>query len=502
MQSRDAILSSVRRPPVPALWERPAVLASAITFLALVLRLFRINEQSVWIDEAFTIHAAASKWSEMLRILINDFSHPPLHTMLVRWWFDLLGVGTFQARVLSALFGTIAVAALYRLGSRLFDRRTALLASVLLAVSQIAIIFSQEARAYSMLILLYIVAVDAFTAAYHSGKVRDFVCFVVVSILMIYTHYYAIAGLAALLAFAFVRRRTSAIPKFWWLWGLATCAVAYLPWVVSGVIDSALRNPRAAVNDLVFAQLWSPLYALNWFNNGKVAGVRDTAPWWALLIGCALFTVPALASIWRTRRTHMDSSPHSEEKSDACLLLVMSCVLPVIAICSLGILHIIYDVRHVAFAVAPYYLLVARGIVLTRMPFRGFLVGGILAYSALSLRADYFIPYKDDYRPPLRILATTSREGDCFFSGGATGEGPVPLYWDAYYHGQNLPFVIRPTDSVATQCQRLWLIRDKAWWANDAASYAAFHEKLAKSHYVSTRWSFSSMDMQLYVRRD
>src|SRR6478735_12328445 len=106
--------------------------AAAITLVAMGLRLFRIDAQSAWFDEAFTIHAAAAPWDGMMRILVDDFAHPPLHTALVRWWFALFGVSVSGARLLSALFGTLAVPALYWLGTLLFDRRTALIASFLL----------------------------------------------------------------------------------------------------------------------------------------------------------------------------------------------------------------------------------------------------------------------------------------------------------------------------------------------------------------------------------
>jgi uncharacterized membrane protein len=165
--------------------------ALGIVAAALALRLYRINAQSAWVDEAWTVHAAASPWPAMMRLLIDDFNHPPLHTMMVSWWFDLVHVGVLQARLLSAAFGTLAVAALYWVGREAFDRRVALIASALLAVSQLGIVYAQEARGYSLLLLLVVLMSGFYIRAFRHGRARDFVACAVAAVLAMYTHYYA-----------------------------------------------------------------------------------------------------------------------------------------------------------------------------------------------------------------------------------------------------------------------------------------------------------------------
>jgi 4-amino-4-deoxy-L-arabinose transferase-like glycosyltransferase len=136
----------------------PAVL---VTLVALALRLYRLNAQGAWVDEAFTIHAAAQPWNEMMAILISDYNHPPLHTALLWAWFDAVGVGVVQARLISVLAGTGAVLAIYWLAGLMFGRRTALVAAVLLAVSQLGILHAQEARAYALLLLVVSASQDS-----------------------------------------------------------------------------------------------------------------------------------------------------------------------------------------------------------------------------------------------------------------------------------------------------------------------------------------------------
>jgi hypothetical protein len=280
---------------------------------------------------------------------------------------------------------------------------------------------------------------------------------------------------------------------------LAIVTVAYLPWLSSGVVASARQNPDAAVNEALFAGIASPLYALNWFNNGKMAGIREQAPWWAFAVGCILLTVPALMAL----RLAFVSGPDSRDR-DSVTLLGLSSAVPVLCVSSLGFLHIIYDVRHVSFGVAPYYLLVARGVTsVTADGVRRVMCAAILGYSALSFRANYYIPYKANYREPMNVLAGESRAGDCSIFGVSKVATSRVLYWDAYHHSQPAPTPIGPDQLLSgSSCERIWLVWDTAAFHGDARAYATTRETLAQSHVLASEKSFRAMELQLYIRRD
>jgi len=459
---------------------------AGVALLALVIRAYRIDAESVWYDEAFTVYSSAATPGEMLRILVEDFNHPPLHSLLVHWWFGLFGVGVVQARALSAVFGTLAVIALYWLGALLFDRRTAVIGALLLAISQLSVMYSQEARSYSMLLFLYIVTTACFVKAFGSGNLRDLALFVVAAALLLNTHYYAAFGVAALFVYAFWFRKRSPIRSSWWVAALVLMALAYVPWMFSGVIQAALRNPRGAVDNEHFADIASPLRALAWFNNGKVVGPRNSTPLWAILVGGVLFTVPAMLAV------------STGEFSTIALLLLLSLV-PLIAVPLLGVFHIIFAVRHVSFAAAPYYLLVARGILAGPRSTQRLLIVAIVCFSAIALRAGYVVPYRDNYRDPINILARENRSGDCLIVG-LKDSTPVELYWNAYYHGRALPTPVNlAAASSRSDCGRVWLLWDKAWWQDDARRYAAVREQMATAFRAGPSWSFSGMDVRLYL---
>jgi uncharacterized membrane protein len=432
----------------------------------------------------------------MMRILVTDFSHPPLHTMLVRWWFALFEVSVFGARLLSAIFGTLAVPALYWLGTLLFDRRTALIASFLLAISQLGIVYSQEARAYSLLLLLTVVATGFLVSSFQTGRRRDFVCFVVVVSLLIYTHYYSIFAVAGLLIYAFVFRSRASIPTSWWAAALVVTIVAYLPWLTSGVIESAVQNPDGARVEGLSASLASPLYALNWFNNGKISGIRKQAPLWTFPVGCLLFTAPALWALWRR-------SPERKRERDAETLLALVWFVVVGAVTALGSLRLVYDVRHVSFAVAAYYLLVARGVTLVSSnTLRALLIAGIVAYSAVSFRADYFVPFKENYRDAFGTLVSQAGAGDCTVYGAPNGRSDGELYWTSYYPRQAPPTLIALDQAAPrTDCTRTWLLWDRSFWKDGPLTYEAATATIGPAYEPGRKWSFLGIDLQLFVRR-
>jgi mannosyltransferase len=129
-----------------------------LLFLAIILalgtflRLYRIGENGLWIDEAFSIWMGRQPVGEMLNWLVRIDQHPPLYYLLLHLWMRL-GKGEAIVRALSALCSTLTIPAIYFLGRRLAGRRLGLLAALILAVSPFHVHLAQEARMYSLLAL-------------------------------------------------------------------------------------------------------------------------------------------------------------------------------------------------------------------------------------------------------------------------------------------------------------------------------------------------------------
>lgn len=128
----------------------------------------------------------------------NDPHHPPLYYTMAwvcaRWFLD----STTAIRALSALFGLLVLPATFWLCMEaLGDRRAAWLGTLLVAVSPVHVLYSQEAREYSLWALMTILSTAALLRAQGSTRGREWVLYGVCTLLGLYTH-----GLYPLVMFA------------------------------------------------------------------------------------------------------------------------------------------------------------------------------------------------------------------------------------------------------------------------------------------------------------
>lgn len=134
-----------------------------IVLLGLVLRIIHID-QSLWLDEAISALAAKnfSFYGIVFEFLKGD-NHPPLYYLVLRLWGLVFGFSDIALRSLSILAGTATIYLTYLFIKKLFDRKVALIASLLLATSPLHIYYSQEIRMYPLLGLWAVGLIYIFT---------------------------------------------------------------------------------------------------------------------------------------------------------------------------------------------------------------------------------------------------------------------------------------------------------------------------------------------------
>jgi 4-amino-4-deoxy-L-arabinose transferase-like glycosyltransferase len=133
------------------------ITGGAVLGVATVLRLWRLSSQSLWLDEGFSLTFARTASLQHLLAGIAQCNttecYSPVYPLLLHQVIGLLGESEASLRGPSAIAGIIAVAALVCAARRLFDARSAMVAGLLSATSSYAIWYSQEARAYSLLLM-------------------------------------------------------------------------------------------------------------------------------------------------------------------------------------------------------------------------------------------------------------------------------------------------------------------------------------------------------------
>ena len=211
----------------------PATAAvAALTLLAAVLRFSTLGRQGYWYDEGNTVLIMHPSIGGMLGLLARNESTPPLYYVLAWFWGRVFGWGEVGLRSLSALIGVATVPAVYLAARKLVSARAGVIAAALTTCSPILIWYSQEARAYGLLVLMSALSLLAFAYARERPDRRALIAWAVVAALALTTHYYAVLVVVpeALSLLVTHRRRagTWAAVAF-----VAACGLALLPLAVN-----------------------------------------------------------------------------------------------------------------------------------------------------------------------------------------------------------------------------------------------------------------------------
>jgi 4-amino-4-deoxy-L-arabinose transferase-like glycosyltransferase len=183
-----------------------------------------IARQSLWSDEIYGIYLATGRGEQALdlptgRLLdpppqvglagapswphvwtgLTAVPQPPLYHILLRWWMDLFGESDLATRGLSAALGLAGVLVLFDAVRRGSGLGAALAAAAVMALAVSQIDFSQEARSYTMTVLLGLLAIHAMVRIQRHGagalRLAQLGLTVAASLLTHYFSAFALAGL-------------------------------------------------------------------------------------------------------------------------------------------------------------------------------------------------------------------------------------------------------------------------------------------------------------------
>ena len=193
---------------------RPVLWVTVLTALTALVRFATLDLQSFDPDEGVTVLLLRLDLGGMLSTIPDTESTPPVYYTLAWLWTQVVGTGEVGVRSLSALAGTATVLVAYLAARELVAERAALIAAALVATSPFLIWYSQEARAYSLLVLVAAVAFLFFGRALRRpGATAPLVGWAILSALALATHYFAVLVVApqAVWLLLRVRRRNTLV---------------------------------------------------------------------------------------------------------------------------------------------------------------------------------------------------------------------------------------------------------------------------------------------------
>lgn len=456
--------------------KRDLALLCTILFLALALRSFRLDGQSLWSDEGVSVALAQRDLATIARDAAHDI-HPPLYYYLLHFWARLFGTSETAVRSLSVLCGLLLIFFTYLLGIALFDDRVALVASFLAALSPFQIYYSQETRMYILVALQGAISLFLFLKFARATREEDtaslwptvaFYTLFITSAL--YTHYFAFTiFLVANVAYALWLLLTPSARKWraFALWSLSQLLVIllYLPWL--NFAKEQLRTWPAISQPISLDFLAQEVLRI--FSLGLFAQMGP------LVFG---FLVIALLGL-------IPKGDGNEGHSIAVALTYL--LLPPLVMYLLSLSRPLYRPKLLLLATPGYLLLLARGVSGAWMERNRNVVTGILLLfvtlaSGFSLHGYFFDPRyaRDDYRALARYIAATGKEGDAILLN-APGQIDIFSY---YYKGPLSIYPLpgeRPLDErktgpaleeIRTKHTRLFAL----FWATQESDPARFIE--------------------------
>ncbi len=181
-------------------WRMPIL----ILVLALSFNLYRLGSPSVWFDEAFSVELARQPLPLLWKIISGPEPNMGLYYLVLHAWLSLtaalgLHATEFVVRLPSAVFAACSTLVVFFLGKQLLQPRAGLIAALLFLLNDLQLVYAQQARSYSLQLLLICIAwyalLVALTADFRTR--RWWLCFVVATILAVYAHLFSLIILLA-----------------------------------------------------------------------------------------------------------------------------------------------------------------------------------------------------------------------------------------------------------------------------------------------------------------
>jgi mannosyltransferase len=132
-------------------------LLGAVLLLATALRFYKLGAWSFWIDEIYTLRD--------IELLFQTSRLPRPFFLMSSLPVSLWGASEWSARLVPALLGILSIPVFYFITRRLTGSAVALLSVFFLAVSPWHLYWSQNARFYTLLLLVYTVGLFLFYLA-------------------------------------------------------------------------------------------------------------------------------------------------------------------------------------------------------------------------------------------------------------------------------------------------------------------------------------------------
>jgi 4-amino-4-deoxy-L-arabinose transferase-like glycosyltransferase len=455
---------------------------AAVVTLGGLMRFYGIGAQSLWVDELWSIKASCIGGG-LSPVAVFGNMQGPAHAVLVHAVAHLSDSETVL-RSISALFGTATIAVIYALANDLFDRRTALLAALLTAVSPFLIWYSQELRNYSMVIFFAALS-TLVTWRLVERKSASWRTFVLATVLGLLSNLSAVFLALGHWVFAVPRLVKDRAFRVRWILAFGVVLVLVSPWIwgLAGWAKTDRVGERIGIvsrrdtsellrGETTFTPMAIPysFYVMVFgYSLGPSSVELHTTPPASAFMKHAAYVGPAALVLALVVFLGLRSFSESRARLR---LLLPTVLVPVVGTSVLAILNVkVFNPRYIAVALPLILVLIAAGATRLRGLPGTVMAGLLIVLSCWSAGNYYWCPtyWREDVRSAVQYIKERETAGDVVL---------VPVVtdvFDHYYEGEQERFLLYPgqagsdaevaervTSGVAGH-QRLWFVSSRSW---------------------------------------
>ncbi len=394
---------------------------SLLTFILVVvlgigffLRLYNLDKESLWRDEGGSVTAANLKPTKIIKhMMVTKDKHPPLYYLLLHYWIRLFGISEFSIRFLSLIFGILTIFMLYKVADLLFDKGTGILSALLLTLSVFHIKYSQEARMYTMLSFFSALSIYFFIKLLRNKKPANLICYILTTIILMYTHYYGFFIIAAqniyIITLPILTKQASKLKLKNWIFLQIILLVLFMP-QIKMLINQSYQ---------AYGEFWVPIPSLSSIKNLFLQYSDSKSK---LLLFLSIFTISAITYLKINNKNKVCNFFSIE--ATKIYLLSLWLLVPIITPLLISLVFKpIFWARYTIGASLVFYLLLGKGIRNINLKYlKLFIICTLIIISARNIQSYYNQVKNEQWRDVAAYIDNQAKIGDIIISPSGNGK--------------------------------------------------------------------------------
>ena len=411
------------------------ILLLLICFLAIYLQTHSLLK-SLAHDDIWSIEVMRSRPIDIIRMDAVPLDENPLYYMMMHFWINIFEVSELSLRLFSVLFGLFSIPMIYLIGKRFFNSRVGLMSAFLLSISIYLIENSQLIRSYTLFLFLSLLSIYFFGRYIKEHKTKGLILFSIVSVLNLYTHFFASFLLNIQILFFLMFARTK---KKKFLLSILAILLLALPIILRMPSAFVFNQPSGGPN---------PCHILAFFNTIHYNMIHTSL----IILLLSLFIIGLKMSY----RSHKKIT----------ILAAMTFFIPLITAVLISCLNL-FKPKHYIFILPFFIVMISNALFKFRKYWRMIILGLIILLSIFAIIDYYKRPYSPDWKSASDYISKNLREGD-LVAASFYAYRPVDHYLS------NQPILIKDYNTpefgnISKNYKRAWIVyHDESYVCEDA----------------------------------